>query len=328
MKTRQKILLSTLASLAVAPALLSAAPLLGSDMNSFAILAGQYISTGADTSVTGNVGAVSYITTGANSFGYGTNFSGSYIATGLNFVSTGSNYAMGYITTGAGSSSTGSNYAGSYISVGAGSSSTGNYAYSAVPNLSAVNRALSQLTAAQSSLNSMEAGTTLGATMGGLHTLNAGVYSASALTTAASTRLTLDGQGLSNQDWIFNIHDYLSTGAGTVIDIINAGSGSTVTWNTGGYASFGAGNSVIGTVLAGTYISTGAGTTTGHLLAHEYVTLGANGNASCLSCVVAAVPEPESYAMLLAGLGLIGAISRRRQKMTSSRQRFLVQLSA
>jgi hypothetical protein len=28
---------------------------------------------------------------------------------------------------------------------------------------------------------------------------------------------------------------------------------------------------------------------------------------------VAAVPEPESYAMLLAGLGLVGAIARRRK---------------
>jgi hypothetical protein len=29
---------------------------------------------------------------------------------------------------------------------------------------------------------------------------------------------------------------------------------------------------------------------------------------------VTAVPEPESYAMLLAGLGLMGAIARRRNK--------------
>ena len=30
--------------------------------------------------------------------------------------------------------------------------------------------------------------------------------------------------------------------------------------------------------------------------------------------VVANVPEPETYAMLLAGLGLIGAIGRRRSR--------------
>ena len=29
---------------------------------------------------------------------------------------------------------------------------------------------------------------------------------------------------------------------------------------------------------------------------------------------IAAVPEPETYAMLLAGLGFIGAIARRRNK--------------
>jgi hypothetical protein len=29
---------------------------------------------------------------------------------------------------------------------------------------------------------------------------------------------------------------------------------------------------------------------------------------------VAAVPEPETYAMLLAGLGLMGAVARRRNK--------------
>jgi hypothetical protein len=32
-----------------------------------------------------------------------------------------------------------------------------------------------------------------------------------------------------------------------------------------------------------------------------------------VSAPVAAVPEPETYAMLLAGLGLMGAIARRRK---------------
>ena len=33
--------------------------------------------------------------------------------------------------------------------------------------------------------------------------------------------------------------------------------------------------------------------------------------------VTPAVPEPDSYAMLLAGLGLVGAIVRRRRKLTA-----------
>ena len=34
--------------------------------------------------------------------------------------------------------------------------------------------------------------------------------------------------------------------------------------------------------------------------------------------VVSAVPEPEAYAMLLAGLGLVGAVVRRRRSIDTS----------
>ena len=34
--------------------------------------------------------------------------------------------------------------------------------------------------------------------------------------------------------------------------------------------------------------------------------------------VTSAVPEPESYVMLLAGMGLIGAVARRRQGKASA----------
>ena len=40
----------------------------------------------------------------------------------------------------------------------------------------------------------------------------------------------------------------------------------------------------------------------------------AYGGAYGLSYSVAAVPEPESYAMFLAGLGIMGAVARRRSK--------------
>jgi len=43
----------------------------------------------------------------------------------------------------------------------------------------------------------------------------------------------------------------------------------------------------------------------------------ANGNATLELKALHPVPEPESYAMLLAGLGLMGAIVRRRSRRQS-----------
>lgn len=47
-------------------------------------------------------------------------------------------------------------------------------------------------------------------------------------------------------------------------------------------------------------------------LAYDTSTIGGSGEGSL---IYAAVPEPESYAMLLAGLGLMGAVARRRALM-------------
>lgn len=47
-------------------------------------------------------------------------------------------------------------------------------------------------------------------------------------------------------------------------------------------------------------------------LAYDTAVLGDSGAGSV---IYAAVPEPESYAMLLAGLGLMGVVARRRAKM-------------
>jgi hypothetical protein len=93
----------------------------------------------------------------------------------------------------------------------------------------------------------------------GTETLFAGVYSATNLNTTAGTTLTLDGQGLLNQTWIFNITSILALGADTKIEIVNAGAGASVLWNSNGYASIGAGAQILGTVFALNYISVGAG---------------------------------------------------------------------
>lgn len=56
--------------------------------------------------------------------------------------------------------------------------------------------------------------------------------------------------------------------------------------------------------LVGSFVNVSKGNLTGQLQVQAY----ANGYTS-----VVAVPEPETYAMLLAGLGMIGAVARRRQ---------------
>jgi hypothetical protein len=62
-------------------------------------------------------------------------------------------------------------------------------------------------------------------------------------------------------------------------------------------------------LLAGSFVNTSAASLSGAFQ------LGVNvsGNTNVVTLAVAAVPEPETYAMFLAGLGIVGAMVRRRQ---------------
>jgi hypothetical protein len=246
--------------------------------------------------------------------------------------------AGGYSTYGAGSVVGGEVGGVSYVTGEAGSSSAGDRT-----NTAGVRTALTELATAQQALNNMGAGTVLGTTMAGNQSLRAGVYSASALTLAAGTILTLDGGGADNPYWVFNIPTYLATGAMAKIEIINAGANASVVWNTGGYTTMGAATSFIGTVLTGAYISQGAGSEfgCGNLFAASYVSIGAESQVTSTNCLgkgswegskfgmaagleivdgvaqarmalpaAAEIPEPGTVAMLLLGLGLIGVASK------------------
>lgn len=161
---------------------------------------------------------------------------------------------------------------------------------------------------------------------GNLLSLGASTIGANAanLSTTAGITLTLDGQNRSNQSWVFNIDDYLVTGAAMKIVLINADASNSVIWNSGGYTSLGASGEFIGTILAKDYVSVGAGTSVtgvgsacgGLFSATSYVSTGDGARIGGKGCSgigsgfdivdgtavrsidIPAVPEPSSYAML------------------------------
>lgn len=190
-----------------------------------------------------------------------------------------------------------------------------------------------QIKTAQRALNALGTGMKLAATMVTNTTLMAGVYSAPSLSTTAGTTLTLDGQNKANQVWVFNIANILATGASTKIELVNEGIGSSVIWNTGGYASLGASSELVGTILSQDYISvgasavvTGTGTSCGQLLSRSYVSMGDSAVVGGSGCGItsdhpahdspaSSVPEPATYAMMLAGACLITLRKRSERKV-------------
>ena len=380
-----KLALPVSLALAYGCAAVSAAPLLGADLNSQSVFASGYVTAGggstvhgsflsgagatlgAGSVVTGNLLAVEGATVGVGATVGGNLLAGAGATLGANSTVAGSFHAGAAATLGANSSVGGNVHAGAAATLGANSRVSGNViagaavtggvgaqiigttkasttpSFLGIPNTASANVQAAQVADTQTSLRSLVSGSTLAATMGGLTSLTAGIYSATALTTAAGTVLSLDGQNLANQLWVFNIDTYLVTGASTKINLINAGLGSSVIWNTGGYTSLGADTSFLGTLIAGTYVSmgantkvTGANTSCGGIFsASSYVVMGAEaqvGSAGCSGAntaywaegsntllaqqasAVSAVSEPGELWMLLSGLALMGAVANRRKR--------------
>jgi hypothetical protein len=335
-------------------------PLFGQSLDGASVFAHTYATTGANSTVTGDIVSGDVATMGAASLLSGNLLSLGAATIGANAVVRGNMVSGGAGTTGdtswvggdvrAGGAATigaNANVAGKVEALGAvtlSASSTihGAGTLSALPLLGAiptnVQSNAQQIGAAQAALKNMGQGTALGTTMTLDTTLYPGVFSAANLSTTAGITLTLDGQNRPNQSWVFNIDDYLVTGAAMKIVLINADASNSVIWNSGGYASLGASGEFIGTVLAKDYVSVGAGTSVtgvgsacgGIFSATSYVStgdgarIGGNGcsgtgsgfdivdGTAVRSIGIPAVPEPSSYAMLVAGLTLLGLKRQRK----------------
>lgn len=118
--------------------------------------------------------------------------------------------AGGYTSYGANTEIAGKVGGVSYVTSGANSKSAEDSV-----GTTAVFKALEQLSIAKSSLYTLGQGTVLSPTLSGIVILKPGIYSASAITSAANTTLILDGDDKKNPFWIFNISTYFVTGAGT-----------------------------------------------------------------------------------------------------------------
>ena len=197
-----------------------------------------------------------------------------------------------------------------------------------------------QLTTARNTLTSLGIGLTLGADLAGL-TLNPGVYTVAAGTTNLSGTLILDGLGDADALWVFQFSSTLITSPGSVVNVINAGTGSGLFWNVGSSATLDTTTSFQGNILALTSITLNTNATIGCgraladvgavTLDQNTISIGCAGTGEEGSNglggggldvvggvivdsggnVVARIPEPGT--LLLFGVGLVGLFASRKR---------------
>jgi hypothetical protein len=209
-------------------------------------------------------------------------------------------------------------------------------------------QAQADLTTAYNALAGQSVTKTLtGTDLGGL-TLVPGVYFFATSAQLTGT-LTLDAQGLPNASWVFQIGSTLTTASNSVVSIINPGANDSLFWQVGSSATIGTTTDFEGNIVALTSITMNNGATDdcGRILARNgSVTLNNNtisigcgdllgeGSSGGLSGVSSTggtggggtggtggggtpVPEPTTFALLLAGLLPLGLLTFRKLQAAS-----------
>ncbi|MGK0332890.1 MAG: hypothetical protein ACI89G_002989, partial [Minisyncoccia bacterium] len=189
-------------------------------------------------------------------------FAGTYVTSGEGSTINGNALAGSYLTTGASATIDGNSVAVAAVTLGAGATVSGNVeSGAAITTGPTVTAAQQDLLDEQNFLNGLSPDfEPLPGNIATDVTFTPGVHNVAGLLTLAAGKTTyLDAQGDPNAEFIFNISDYLTFGAGANVVVTNGGSNARVVWNvTGGYVTVGAGAKVVGTVMAYGYVSTGA----------------------------------------------------------------------
>ena len=297
---------------------------------------GGVATVGAGGNISGNLTSSGAATIGANAKVGGNMMSGGIATTGDSATVAGFVKSGGYASIGANSVVAGNVASMTPTVIGAAGSVGSQSTLFSTPVtasfksglISMSNTDAQQVADAQTGFSALGFGRVLSTTMPTNMTLTGGgVFSAANFSTTAGTTLVLDDEN-NRHDWVFNITDYLVTGASSKVIMSNLNSGSTLTWNVAnGYASLGASSNFLGTILAKTYIAVGASAVVASMngscgaiySATSYVStgdgsiVGGRGCGMATTTTINPVPEPEGYAMLLAGLVSIAFISRRRK---------------
>jgi type VI secretion system secreted protein VgrG len=143
--------------------------------------------------------------------------------------------------------------------------------------------------------------------------------------------LTLDYASNPGGAFIFQIGSTLTTASGASVLTLNGGAGSGLYWNVGSAATLGSGTTFAGNILAQSAISldpgasiicgraialTAAVTMIGNVISNNCGGGGDYGSGrsdfGSAGFLGEAVPEPGSWALMIAGFGLTGAAMRRR----------------
>jgi hypothetical protein len=141
---------------------------------------------------------------------------------------------------------------------------------------------------------------TLTGSLGGL-TLLPGVYQITSAAQLTGT-LTLNGNGMVDPLFVFQIGSSLTTASASSVVEINGANASNLYWQVGSSATLGTNSQFNGTLIANTSdtLTTGATVTNGHIFAlNGAVTLDSN---------IISVPEPATVALLFLGLALVAVV--------------------